>query len=347
MHMNIDFAKRKRLIELSIQLIAWAITISAPFFFNPPEDAPKGKAPVFVLIPWCFLTIFYFANCYFLISKLLFKKKIVLYSIIVLVCTFTFIFSPELLIGLNLVTLNAAPPSYIHDIGRLSSTVFFMLAYIISSGIAIIKELFYTWDEKQRAEKEKIEAELATLRLQVNPHFLFNTLYNIYYLTINKPDKAPNAILKLSDMMRFLLAEPQEKFIPLPKEVEFIHRYIDLQKLRISEKTKIEFATKGDYDTVKIAPLILFPFIENAFKYGISSHEKTYIDITLFVSEKTIQMDVANQKFQTIDDVGKNNTGLNNVINRLNLIYPNSHKLEIQNEHKYFNVSLVIFTEKE
>lgn len=343
--MNMEFVKGKRRMEFAIQLIAWTIILSAPIFFRPPVDVPARANSFFIIFPSLFLAAFYFGNYYLFIPRILFRKRIVLYVLIVFACT-PIIFLPELFVKFSSGHFSSVPLE-LRDFGRLSSTVFFLLTFVISSSIAVIKELFETWDNTQRAEAEKVEAELASLRFQVNPHFLFNTLYNIYYLSANKSDNAPEAILKLSDMMRFLMIDSQEKYISLRKEVDYIQRYIDLQKMRISEKTTVRFVIVGDSSTRQIAPLLLFPFIENAFKYGVSSHEETTIYIGLLISDRMIQFEVTNQKYQTVDEAGRNNIGLKNVTNRLQLIYPRLHKLEITNEKKSFNVHLRIFYSEE
>jgi LytS/YehU family sensor histidine kinase len=263
-----------------------------------------------------------------------------------MVCTIALIFIPELLIRF-LKDIPRAKSSEFYIIGRLSLCVSFLTVFLVSSSSAIIKELFDSWHKKQIAETGKVEAELASLRLQVNPHFLFNTLYNIHYLTVNKSDKAPEAILKLSDMMRFLLTETQKDFIPLQIEIDFINMYINLQELRIPDSTKVKFEIIGDYTTRQIAPLILFPFVENAFKYGISTHEETLIYIGLLISERMIQFDVNNKKFQTIDEVEKNNIGIKNVSNRLDMIYPRLHELKIFNEKDQFSIELRLFNNEE
>lgn len=240
--------QRKRILEFAFQVIGWAIVLSIPFFFGKPENAPPAEMPLLIVFPWVTLTIFYFLNYYVLIPRVLFKKKVLLYVVIILLCTLALISIPELLIRF-LKDIPDANPSQFYIIGRLSSCVLFLTVFLVSSSSAIIKELFDSWHKKQIAESGKLEAELASLRLQVNPHFLFNTLYNIHYLTVNKSDKAPDAILKLSDMMRFLLTESQKDFIPLQKEIEFIYMYINLQKLRIPDSTKVKIEIIGDYTT--------------------------------------------------------------------------------------------------
>jgi len=227
-------------------------------------------------------------------------------------------------------------------LARLGNIVFFLLTFIISSSISVINELFETWNKKREVEVEKSKAELAFLQSQVNPHFLFNTLYSIYYLTLNKSDKAPEAVLKLSDMMRFVLTDSTCDFIPLSKEIEYISKYIDLQKLRISEKTKVIFEIYGDCNKKQIAPLLLIPFVENAFKYGVSSHFETAIEILLKINEISLELEVSNNKFGTISENKKNNIGLKNVKQRLQLLYFHTHQLTIHNEENRYTINLKI-----
>jgi two-component system, LytTR family, sensor kinase len=338
---------RKKFLEFAFQVIAWTLIISIPFFFVTPPNVTHRGTPLPMLVHWLILSVFYFLNYYILIPHILLKKRVFLYVTLIILCTIVLIFFPELFIRFMKDADKQSISSEFHVIGQLSSCVSFLTIFLVSSSSAVIKELFDIWHKKQIAEAEKIEAELASLRLQVNPHFLFNTLYSIHFLTINKSDKAADAILKLSDMMRFLLFESQENFIPLQKEVEFICKYINLQELRIPENTKVKFKLTGDYTTRQIAPLILFPFVENAFKYGVSTHIETSIYIGLLISEKMIQFDVSNTKLKTINEIEQNNIGLKNVSNRLNLIYPQLHELKIFNEKNSFSIELRIFYNEE
>jgi two-component system, LytTR family, sensor kinase len=333
---------KKRYLKIAFQVIAWALFISAPFFFEPPGEAHKDKMPLLIIIPWIFLIAFYYSNYYLFIPKVLFKKKVGLYIFILLLCLFCFLFLPEVLIYFNHTVLPKSIPNDAPALAHLGSIVFFLLTFIISSSISVINELFFSWSKKQQLEVEKSKAELAFFQSQINPHFLFNTLYSIYYLAINKSDKAPEAVMKLSDIMRFVLTESQCDYIPLQNEIDYISKYIDLQKLRISEKTKINFEIEGSSNEKRIAPLLLIPFVENAFKYGVSSHTETTIEIMLKVSGTALEFAVSNNKFSTVSESEKNKIGLENVKQRLLLQYALKHKLTISNEENRFSVNLMI-----
>ncbi len=192
------------------------------------------------------------------------------------------------------------------------------------------------------AESEKAKAELAFLKSQINPHFLFNTLYSIYYLTLKKSDDAPEAVMKLSDIMRFVLTETQSDFVPLQKEIEYIEKYIDLQKLRISEKTKVNYTLEGDLSSLQIAPLILIPFVENAFKYGVSSCVNTSINLTIQIVDNKMDFKLSNKKIESDSETESSQIGIDNVQQRLRLIYPQKHNLSINDEEEYYSVTLSI-----
>ena len=142
----------------------------------------------------------------------------------------------------------------------------------ITSFLKLIKDWLSLQDinlKLVKIEQQKLEAELKTLKGQLNPHFLFNSLNNIYSLALIKSDKVPELILKLSDLMRHIIYESKENYISLEKEIEFVNNFIELQKIRTSDKTKIKYEIKGKIPSAKIAPLLFEPFIDNAFKHGL------------------------------------------------------------------------------
>jgi hypothetical protein len=224
----------------------------------------------------------------------------------------------------------------------LSSTLIFILIFMVSTGTRVISYWFESERNRIRAEKEKSVAELSALKAQINPHFLFNVLNSIYFLSRKKSDATPEVILKLSDLMRFLLTETTAGYIPLEKEVESIRQYIDLQKLRLTEKTKIIFETIGEAGNLSIAPLLLLPFVENAFKYGVSSHRHSEIMISLTMMQDRLMFMVKNGKAGTPVSEKSTGTGLKNVVRRLNLTYPDKHALKIGETETGYVVELKI-----
>ena len=175
---------------------------------------------------------------------------------------------------------------------NLHSAYFFAtLVYIgITSFLRFIKDWLSLQDlnlKLAKIEQQKLEAELKTLKGQLNPHFLFNSLNNIYSLALIKSEKVPELILKLSDLMRHIIYESKEKYISLEKEIEFVNNFISLQKIRTSENTKIDYRIDGKIPSAKIAPLLFEPFIDNAFKHGLPGSEGfDYISIKINLSRK-------------------------------------------------------------
>lgn len=207
--------------------------------------------------------------------------------------------------------------------------------------MTLLEELFTTRKNKQLAENERSRAELSTLKAQINPHFLFNTLNSIYSLALEKSDRTADAIVKLSGLMRYVLTESDIEFTSMATEIEYINRYIELQKLRISDKTTVMFDAGGDFQHHKIAPLLFTPFVENAFKYGVSTREDSVIKIMIKEEGRGILFRVENR---IVDSVVGDSTkrGIENVRQRLQLLYPGNHSLEIDKPDGNFVVNLKI-----
>ncbi len=190
--------------------------------------------------------------------------------------------------------------------------------------------------------KEKLETELKFLRNQTNPHFLMNTLNNIYALARKKSDDAPEAILKLSDLLQFILYKSTSPYISLGEEVRVIEHYLKLEQLRYTDRLDISFKKKIDSGLYHISPLLLLPFVENAFKHGISETRfETYIHIKLEVEDGILQFEIENSK-ENADLTGdENKIGLNNVQRQLELTYKD-FKLDVENKETHFKVYLHI-----
>lgn len=223
-----------------------------------------------------------------------------------------------------------------------NSILYTFYSYFIYGFIYFIVTEWYTNNRKQKElEKEKITAELAFLKSQINPHFLFNTLNDIYALTYRKSDEAPAAVLKLSDLLRYMLKESDDKFADLQKEIDYLKNVIDLFQIGQKGTAYIEFEVNGEIGKQQIAPLILINFVENAFKHGVIDNPKQPIQIKINMDGNGMRFYIGNQKNEDYKDktVG---IGLTNVKRRLELIYPSQHWLEIKDETDIFTVELNI-----
>ena len=219
----------------------------------------------------------------------------------------------------------------------------FILVFAVGTCLSVMQEWKKIEDHKDQIEREKINTELSFLKSQINPHFFFNTLNNIYSLAITGSTETANAVMKLSSIMRYVLTDTQNNSVSLQSEVDFIKNYIDLQLVRLTDKAKVDFTTEGEIENKQIAPLLFIPFIENAFKYGVSAKDASAIAIKLIIQPRSVSFSVTNTIVKA-DHTMKDTTGIgiNNVKRRLELLYPQKHRLEVSENNNQFIVHLEI-----
>ena len=203
---------------------------------------------------------------------------------------------------------------------------------------------FVTQNELLKLQKEKLQLELNALKSQVNPHFLFNTLNNLYSLTLKNSDKSSEVVLKLADIMRYVLYQSEAYQVPLQKELDFIQNYVELQKIRYNENYQISFTFGGSVNGQMIAPLLLIDFIENAFKHGLDRRfNDGFVNINIQIENNQLLFSVINAKGHADDGSilhSKNGIGLSNIKKRLELMYPEKFNLTIVDNSEQFNVNL-------
>jgi len=227
-----------------------------------------------------------------------------------------------------------------------NQSYFFISMFMVGSSstiYGILSDWFIHQSERIELQTQTMQSELKFLRSQINPHFLFNTLNNLYALTLKKSDDAPAIVLKLSEMMRYMLYECNEKKVLLSKEVSYMQNYLDLERLRQRASIEITFELDGEVNDQKIAPLLLIPFIENSFKHGLTSRIDGWVRIRLQISQKKLLFDIENSKGPGMPKQVHRKSGgigLVNVRRRLNLIYPDNYQLKISNEPNSYRVSL-------
>ena len=218
------------------------------------------------------------------------------------------------------------------------------LVGLSSSIYSIFREWLRSQREKQELQKQTLTSELRFLKSQINPHFLFNTLNNLYALTLKKSDLAPEIVLKLSEMMRYMLYECNERRVPLSKEVNYLKNYLELEKLRQGKNIKTNLIVQGEIGSQMIAPLMFIPFVENSFKHGISdSISEGYVNIEILISDQDLQINIVNSKITRLSPPNKiksGGIGLVNIRRRLNLIYPEEYILDIQDSPNEYRVEL-------
>jgi LytS/YehU family sensor histidine kinase len=202
----------------------------------------------------------------------------------------------------------------------------------------------YQENEKKRKEleKEKLSSDLAFLKSQVSPHFFFNTLNNIYSLTEINTKEAQNAILQLSKLMRYLLYDSEKGETKLSSEINFMKNYIELMRLRLSDKVSLTFSFPEEYNDIDFPPLLFISFIENAFKHGISYREPSNIHIGLQQQNDAIHFICKNSIGRKNENGDESGIGLDNIKKRLALLFPDNHQLSIVQTEKTFEVDLMI-----
>lgn len=331
--------------NIILHLLGSLAFLSIPIFSSPDFNSGQN---LFRIDPFLhhfcryILLLFYFyLNYYIFLPQFYFQKKKIIFILITLICLIAVVKIPGLIFPLDFgpkfnTEFAQNPPPKI-PFPFFEGGIFQFLF------VGIISYLFKINQRFDLIKNEKQVAEISYLKAQINPHFLFNTLNSLYALTIIKSDEAPNAVLKLSGMMRYVVTESSQEYVPLQKEMDYINDYIDLQKLRMDESTRFSFVVNGNSVGKIIAPLILIPFIENAFKYGLNPEEDSEISITIDIQENHLTLKVVNK--MVVDDVPeelKTEKGIENTTKRLEFIYPNKHTLQIKEIDNYYYIHLDI-----
>ncbi len=223
---------------------------------------------------------------------------------------------------------------------RRNQQIFYplLLIFMASTVLRLVQRWKKEEDDRAESERQRIASELEYLKQQINPHFLFNALNSIYSLSISNSPDSPDAILKLSSILRYMLYETNKSKVPLSEELNVIENYIGLQKLRLTAKTKVEYSLEGNAEGYYVEPLLLIPLIENAFKYGVDSSEESFIAIAISISSKNLIFEAKN-KIAVKQKVGENSgIGIKNIKRRLELLFPDNHKFSAWAENNYFYV---------
>ena len=281
-------------------------------------------------------------NIYVLIPRYLERKKFAPYLAVMLLIVF--IVSP-LETFLIYVKSENIPEVQASILSTLNWSFIPNLFIIGSSTIVkITLDWYKNIREKSELMTQTMQSELRFLKSQINPHFLFNTLNSLYALTLKKSDLAPDIVLKLSEMMRYMLYECNEKSVDLGKEVNYIRNYLELERLRQGNHVDIRFEVQGYISDQKIAPLMFIPFIENCFKHGLGHHlTKGFVNILLKVQNNEVDLFIENSKAESMPKPlhpRSGGIGLVNVRRRLDLLYPGHYKLNIDDSPNTYAVNL-------
>ncbi len=342
--MSIAWYKKKWVIVL-LHLAAWTLLFLFPVLLQQSLHNSKPQYNESNRSYFTYLTIFndflwvilFYVNAYVLIPKFVYRKNILGY---VLVQMFILVF---LLVAQWLFFTFIIRQLEFH----LNTTLLFNIfpyAFILACSTAyrMIQDRMEMERIGQLKETENLKTELSFLRSQVNPHFMFNVLNNMVALARKHSDQLEPSLIKLSSLLRYMLYETDEDKVPLNKEIEYLHSYIDLQLQRFGKKLQVNIRIDPADDAYHIEPMLLIPFVENAFKHGTGMIENPQIDIELRAGNNLLQFVVKNKYNCQHTEVKDKSSGigLSNVQRRLNLLYGNNHTLLITNKDGWFVTSL-------
>jgi hypothetical protein len=341
-----------------MQIILWGLFLALPFFMIPHNTPDQNRQLMItresqpnwayytyltsVSLNVCLIIFFYIHNQYIFDYFILRNTRYgyALY-VVILVISFSSIFEVSYVIRralLNTFSLFERPIE-VRDVIR-TATWFFLVLF---AGVGIkLTDLWRQAEKRARdIETEHLRTELSFLHMQINPHFLFNSLNTIYGMSLKKSDNAPKAVLKLSQLLRYMIEETGHDMVPLDQEVSYLNNFIELQKMRSGPSLLVTFKVDGNISGAMIAPMLLLPFVENAFKYGLSNNMESPIQIDLQVDRDKIIFSVINRKFENMER-HSSGIGIPNVVRRLELLYPERHTLDIQDRGDTYYIKLKI-----
>lgn len=330
-------------LEVQLTLLLWVVYLVIPYLVIP-ERYEYSLAPSELVIKTSYLVLALLNN-FLLIPRFLHKGKYALFAILVIIAITAGALLEETVLENLLFPETRGADLTLRSFQWAVSKVGFVL--ILFSTFKLIWDYQRKQNQIAELEKEKITSELKFLKSQVNPHVLFNNLNNIYSYALEKSEKVPEMLLKLSDIMRYMLNEEDSQFVSLDKEISYLEDFIELQKLRLEERGQVSLQVSGNPENHKIAPLLLVAFVENSFKHSMQSEvDNIEIDIRIAIQDSKLNF-VAKNTFSEGDGPSLNNRkgretgiGLQNVKKRLKLIYKGKHNLDIAKDGKYFVVEL-------
>lgn len=354
--------------KLVPHIILIPLLLSIPIVSSPDFD---GTLSVFRVSPFqrefirfVLVIFFFYLNLNIFLPRFYNKKRFLAFTICIVISFGLMVALPYLLTSGNFFSQN--PPSmemrnpmpsenmpppmdgkqHFSQFGPQNDASYHQMIFssVLPFLFSFLSSLFiFRNNEKKELERSKAKAELLNLKYQLQPHFLFNILNSIYSLALLKSDDAPNGILKLSNVMRYVVQESSKDFVDLSKEIEYIKDYIALQLVRTDSSLDFNYTEIGDLKNLKIAPFILVNFIENAFKYGFNAEENSKISIKVVVQEGVLNFVVFNKIVNThVNEENSLKVGLKNTFEHLNQVYPEKHTIKINENDETYEVDLKI-----
>lgn len=333
----------------------WVVFLGAPILFEPggPNEIPmvmrdfpppEIRRSVGVALNLALITLFYlnyslFLPCFYL------KGKVWQYFLAILSAYCTFQLIGFLLRNYLFKYIFHIPvQETVAQLSIIFSTIFFVLMWAASSGFRLNDEWRRTENQRRETESRRLEAELALLKSQINPHFLLNSLNNLYALSLTQPDKTPDALLKLSEMVAYILHECNRPKVPLAHDLKFLENYLALQRLRLPPNIVPNVSLPQHIPDLDIEPMILITFVENAFKHGLTTKQPCTIEVSVQIESNNLTLKVENPVLPAKNEQINNPQGIGiaNTTTRLTHAYPEKHRLDIKNDGTVYKVKLEI-----
>lgn len=326
-----------------MHVIFWTFIMALPYLLKAPTANnynPKIVIPTYYFSVLSLTNIpFFYFNTNFLIPKILKIKGFYMYCISIIATIFLLILFNSFL---RQFLLNDSINYRILPGFGTAFQILFILA--ISTSYRILSDNLQEEDFRKERENERLKSELSFLRSQISPHFMFNVLNSIVSLSRRKPQMVEPVVIKLSELMRYMLYESDDAKVSLQREYKYLQSYIELQKIRFGDDVEVKFEHGLITEDKSIEPMLLIPFVENAFKHGVGMIERPLIEVFLGVEDHKLVFMVRNKfnhQFKETKD-GSSGIGLNNVKRRLELLYPESHNLIISEQEDWYEVTLII-----
>lgn len=298
------------------------------------------------LMSWLLFIGFVYGNHLQLVPKFYLKGEKVKYFLLVLLGLAGILWLPDLF-GL---AWDAGPPKgpphmapRPGDLPAKPAAISEVSHIVLLFAVSILGSISYHTQLRLRdIEQVKLRAELNQLKSQIHPHFLFNTLNSIYALAVRKNDQTAEVVVQLSEFLRYVIRDAENEAVPLEKELDYIQNYLDLQKSRLRDSVNLHYELEGSPEGLTIVPLILFSFVENAFKHGVNPDEPSKIELSILIEANRIQLKTYNYKVNRTDAHSSGGIGVENARKRLALLYPERHQLAIEDGEKDYEVDLRI-----
>jgi two-component system, LytTR family, sensor histidine kinase AlgZ len=331
-----------------MHLLFWCIYLSFNIyqasFFSQQRGYDWSKGLMFTGVQFAFTFLVAYLNYFLFLPRFLKHKKFWRY-LLEFIVPFAVLVALRVYLQRYMVTDSPRAEFFYSHMYILQVAAITLFITVFVGMLRFAVDWFELEARKREIENEKLYAELNFLRAQINPHFLFNTLNNLYYLAYSKSDNTTEVISRLSQMMRYMIYESNHEKVLLSKEIEYMQNYISLEQLRLNNEVPIDFKIEGETENIWIAPLILITFLENAFKHGVNGKaSEAWVNILVRLQGKHLTYRVENSKLPAARDTkeGKSGIGLQNVKRRLELSYPGQYTLKADEIADRYSVQLDI-----